>query len=213
MIKTITSILFVMLSIFTFGQTSEEMTMITEINKIRKDPKSYIPVVEGYIETQNKAIEFMSRPNVKVTVKSTEVKSDKNNNLVPTGKTTLGKSVYHKRIAVAKELITLLETMEPLDTLVFDSTMYGVTKTHGLYLTSINRIGHYDKDGNKPYVRFKDIGNVSENVASSGGSALLMLMVDYGVPNRGHRNNILNPNINYISVFINDHCVVQNFME
>ena len=189
------------------------MSMIYEINKIRKNPKSYVPTVEAYIESCEKLIQLMDSPNIKVTTKSTEVKLNKNNDMVPTGKTTSGVSIYHKRILVAKELIKELETMTPLDTLVFDSTMYIVTKSHGEYLTCISKIGHYDKNCDGSSVRFKNIGNVSENVANNGGNPLLALMIDYGVSNSGHRKNLLDPNVKYISVFINNHCTVQNFME
>lgn len=211
--KKFITILLVLLPFVCLTQTDEEMSMIHEINEIRKDPKSFIPLVEDYIKVQEKNIEFMNKPNVKVTAKSTEVKLDKDNNLVPTGKTTSGVSVFHKRITVAKELIKELESMTPLDTLVFDSTMYSITKNHGEYLTSINKIGHYDKNGDGCSVRFKDVGNVSENVANNGGNVLLAFMIDYGVSNKGHRKNILDPRAKYISVFINEYCVVQNFME
>ena len=209
--KNLVLVILVTLTSFVYSQTSEEMSMISEINKIRKDPKSYIPVVEEYIKTQEKTIEFMSKSNVKVSVKSTEVKLDKNNDFIPTGKTSNGVSVYKERITTAKELIKELETMSPLDTLVFDSTMYVITKGHGEYLTSVNKIGHYDKNGDGCSVRFKGVGPVSENVANSGSNPLLVLMIDYGVSNKGHRKNLLNPDIKYVSVFINEHCVVQNF--
>ena len=211
--KFITIVVLVFLSVFSYGQTSVESEMITEINEIRKDPKSYIPKVESYIKTQEKFISFLDSPNVTSSTKSTEMKSDKNNNLVPTGKVTSGGSIFTKRITAAKELIKVLESTKPLDTLVFDSTVYKVTKSHGEYLTSIGKVGHYDKDGNRPYVRFKNIGNVSENVAGTDSKTLLRLMLDVGVPNRGHRTNILDPNVKYVAIHIDVYCTVQNFME
>lgn len=80
-------------------------------------------------------------------------------------------------------------------------------------MTSVGKIGHYGENGEKPYVRFKNVGNVSENVTNKCNNPLLQLMIDYGVSNVGHRKNILDPNVKYISIFINNHCVVQNFME
>lgn len=211
--KKVILVILVMCVSFVYGQTNDEMSMIYEINKIRKDPKSYIPLVEEYIKIQEKNIEFVNKSNVKMTVKSTEVKLNENNDFVPTGKSTSGSSIFQNRINAAKGLIKELETMSPLDTLVFDSTMYDITKEHGEYLTSVNKIGHYDKNGDGCHVRFKGIGNVSENVANSGNDPLLSLMIDYGVSNKGHRKNLLDPSVKYISVFINEHCVVQNFKQ
>lgn len=212
--RNLVNILVLFVTMFTFGQTTEELSMINEINKIRKDPKSYIPMVEEYIRTQEKIIGFVSNSNLKVTVKSTQyVNGDSNNIVVTNSKTVTGVSVYSQRIVIAKQLIKELETMVPLDTLVFNPTMYTITKSHGEYLTSVGKIGHYGENGEKPYVRFKNVGNVSENVTNKCNNPLLQLMIDYGVSNVGHRKNILDPNVKYISIFINNHCVVQNFME
>lgn len=212
--RNLVNILVLFVTMFTFGQTTEELSMINEINKIRKDPKSYIPVVDEYIKKQEKIIGLISKSNVKVTVKSTQYMSNGSNDDVKiNNKTVSDVSVYNQRIFVAKQLIKELGMMIPLDTLIFNPTMYTVTKSHGEYLTSVGKLGHYGKNGDRPYVRFKNIGNVSENVATNHNNPLLRLMIDYGVSNIGHRKNILDPKVKYISIFINNHCVVQNFME
>ena len=64
--KNLFVILFVVFSSVVFSQSVEEMNMIIEINKIRKDPKSYIPVVEDYIKKQEIVLKLMSNPNVKI---------------------------------------------------------------------------------------------------------------------------------------------------
>lgn len=179
-----------------------------EINQIRKDPKSYIPKVESYIKSTEMMIKMFDNKNLKIKATSTSGNSTKTNGM-KNGKTINGKDIFVKRIEAAKELISILDTLSSMDTLVFDSTMYKKTTLHGKYLERTKIIGHYGPNGTTPSDRFGY--EVGENV-SSGGNALINLMVDSGVNTRGHRMAILNcGTCRHISIYISDFVVVQNF--
>jgi hypothetical protein len=191
-----------------YGQTESEMVMVGEINEIRKNPKSYIPKVEKYIRSAESMLSMYDNKNVTINTKSVSGGSTKTNDM-KNGKTINGKDVFIQRIEAAKELILILDTLQSMDTLVFDSTMYPITITHGKYVEKTGKIGHYGPNGTKPLDRFGyDVG---ENLTNGGNRGLISLMVDAGVYTRGHRKNILNRNYKEISIYISDFVVVQNF--
>jgi hypothetical protein len=212
--KNLFVILFVVFSSVVFSQSVEEMKMIIEINKIRKDPKSYIPVVEDYIKKQEIILKLMSNPNVKINTSSYSGNMDSNNDMINVKKIS-GKDVHIENIKEAKDLISVLDTLTPMDTLVFDPFMYKITVSHGEYLKSVNKSGHFGPNGQTVFERLGR-NNVSENC----GIGLINLMVDSGIPGHGHRYNILNPKSKYVAIhyIINhptwgDSFMIQNFME
>jgi uncharacterized protein YkwD len=189
------------------------MLMIYEINKIRSNPKSYIPKVEKYLDAQKWLLSRYDDPKSTIKTVSYTGNKDVNNKNINIKKTT-GKDVHIRNIKVAEELISILDTLTPMDTLVFDSLMYKITVSHGEYLKSVNQTGHYGPNGQTPFERLGPKG--SENC----GSSLIGLMVDAGVPGYGHRYNILNVKWKYISVYYikghpswGDEYMVQNFRE
>ena len=183
------TILLLLLPFFTLTQTTDELKMVSEINKIRKNPKSYIPVVEKYIQNQRWLMENTSNAT------SYSGVMDKNNNL--TNKKVLkGDSVFIRNIEAANNLISVLDTIKPMDTLIFDEKMYKITVFHGQYLKKTNKTGHYGPNGQTVWDRFKN-KSVSENC----GTSLINLMVDAGIPNYGHRYNILNRGWKYVSIY------------
>ena len=197
---------------FLVSQTNEEIGMILEINKIRKNPKSYIPVVESYIKRQEILLSLMGNSNLTVKTKSSTNILTTSNDKGELLKSKSGSELINDEILVAKQLITILENMNPMDTLVFNPEMYVLTKVHSDYLKSINKFGHFGPNGDNCFKRMESIGIVTENVTNTCKYSLVNLIVDYGVPGHGHRENILNPKAKQISISINEHCVVQNFM-
>jgi len=200
--KNIVTILLVLLTVFASAQTDLESIMTLEINELRANPKSFIPHIEEYISFNNEMIG-------RIKSGKTKISSSKLN----------GEAVIIDRIKAAKELIEILNTIEPLDTLVFNVDMYIITKKHAEYLDANNKMSHKDSNGNSASTRFKEINlDVSENLVSVGSfikdtttPLLLTLLIDAGIDNRGHRKNILANDIRFVSVSIVGGVCVQNF--
>jgi uncharacterized protein YkwD len=201
--KKLFVIAFTLLSISLFSQTNEELLMVKEINELRTNPKSYMGYVEKYIKSNVRKIEKIKDGTA--TIKSSDGKS--------------GLEVINRNIKAAQELLSILDTLTPLDTLVFNIDMYLITKSHAQYLDSTNKFSHYSENGDRAYQRFKNlkVDGVTENL--SGVSSyrktfkplITNLLIDSGIENRGHRNNLLNPKSRFVSVGIVDGVCVQNF--
>jgi uncharacterized protein YkwD len=212
--RTFITIILLFLQTQIFCQTNKELLILYEINKIRSNPKSYISKAEEYINTQNFILKKYEDSKFTINTTSYSGNSNSNNDMVNVKKTT-GKDVHIQNIKAAEDLINVLDTITPMDTLMFDSLMYKITKSHGEYLKSVDKTGHYGPKGQTVFDRFNSY-EVSENC----GTSLIGLMVDSGIPGFGHRYNILNPKWNYISIYyIIDHpswgdsYMIQNFKQ
>lgn len=191
--KSLTTILLVLISLNINSQsfTSKDSAMVAEINSLRANPQSYISLVQEYVKLRQALL--------------------KNNPLL-----------LKEETIAANELIKLLKTLSSLSILIMNKDMFNITKKHVNYLNSINIISHVDGEGKHSYDRFKDFNfnNVSENVGcinkinynkNNFKIILIELLIDTNSKNRGHRNNLLNPNNKFISVHVNEGIYVQNF--
>jgi uncharacterized protein YkwD len=195
--KTLISIAFLLINLVSFSQTTNPFTdredqMVSEINALRANPKSYIPKVEAYIKMCEKKIQMIANGKLKTTTD------------------------FNVEIAAAKELIEVLNNTPSLPQLVVNHDMYLVTKAHGEYLKTKNISSHTGANGELAPSRMSNINvnNVTENIVTDNGTispTILVLLVDAGIDGRGHRNNLLNPNSKFISVYTNGDVWVQNF--
>lgn len=191
--KNILTILILTISNLTLGQfTHRDSLMVNEINNVRTNPKSYIPIVESYIKMCKRKLDK---------VNSGQMKTSRN---------------YNKHIDAANELIEVLNNMEPVEPLQINQEMQPITIQHAEYLKSINRIYHTNANGETADIRMKDVNvnDVTENIITDNGTirnAVIVLLIDAEIKNRGHRENILNPNSKYISVTTNGKYWVMNF--
>jgi uncharacterized protein YkwD len=95
-------------------------------------------------------------------------------------------------VKAAKELYQKLTTMKPVAPLEFSPSLYTYTIKHGQWMMHYGRFDH--SDFRFPYGEnlVGDISDVRE--------AVLDLLIDDGVPDRGHRFNILYPEFRYVAV-------------
>lgn len=191
--KTLITILFLVINLISFSQDSvRENQMVAEINALRLNPKSYIPKAEAYIKMCEKKIQLMVEGKLITTTD------------------------FNIEIVAAKELIEVLKNTPSLPKLIINRDMYLVTKAHGEYLKTKNYSSHIGPNGELAPVRMSrvNVNNVTENIITDNGTiipSLLVLLVDAGIDGRGHRNNLLNPNSKFISVYTNGNVWVQNF--
>jgi len=93
--------------------------------------------------------------------------------------------------ATAEELKRELKKMTPLPALVFSPDLYKSSKKHGEYILKTKKFAHSDCD-------------CGENIQYGNSEiryAVIDLLIDNGVSDRGHRKNILNPNYKYFAVY------------
>lgn len=176
--------------------TKRERAMIDEINLVRSNPKGYIPFVEDYVNHLRSEID---------------------------GGSPMSK-FYQDEIKAALELINELQNTSPLSQLKPHEGVYVAAKNHGKDMITSGNFGHVGSDGSFPWDRVlkyaNDLSDGNENLV--GGpyeirQAILILLIDAGIPDRGHRKTLLNPNWNFVACYevgkINDipNCWVQNF--
>lgn len=153
------------------GASADEMAMIDEINLIRSNPKAYVKHIEAHIQ---------------------KMENDDLND-------------FTSEINTAKELIAELNNTPTLSTLKPHNGLYQVGKNHGSDLKSRGTIDHAGSDGSWPWDRVQNntaLNDGSENLVGGGDSvreSVIMLLIDDGIPNRGHRKALLNPKWNYVA--------------
>lgn len=155
--------------------TVEEKAMLDEINLLRGDPNAYILHVDAYIAS------FISDPGWDAATKREEVQA-------------------------ANELIDELRTMEPLPPLRADESLYNVAVRHGEDMKVMEQVTHRGSDGSQPFQRIRDSTDLdgAENLVGGGidvRESVLMLLVDGGVENRGHRRNLLDADWEYAACY------------
>jgi len=201
------------------SQTGMDSLIFSEINNVRTNPKSYIPLIENYILTQEKMKILIRKGKFKTTSISGVMTSD---NKMKNPKTISGISCVNRNIMAAKELILELKKIKKLNSLIFNSYMDSITDEHGKYLDSVNTRGHYGPNKETLSNRFNSLNLriISENVCSVGSfiyktqnvkPIIINLLVDAGIDNRGHRRNILDPKVKLISIYMSKKTCVQNF--
>jgi len=209
--KNLITIVFVIISVLTFGQTEREVALFNEINNFRSNPKSYTLLVENYIKTQEASVEKIK--NGSMTIKSGNGKLDKDNKMYDV--TTLnGINRIEVNIKAANEMLVILDTLPPLDIITFNPNMYSITKIHNTYINSIKRLGHNGVNGTSVSTRFKDTGYiVGENLCTLGNigdtmdlkPTILLMLIDAGISTRGHRKLLIGPNYTHGSVGISSY--------
>ncbi|MBN1187646.1 MAG: CAP domain-containing protein [Bacteroidales bacterium] len=106
-----------------------------------------------------------------------------------------------------KSLIKDLNNLEKLPPFVPEKEMYDIAKDHAKTMGKKGKTGH---DGfSERYEKALNTYNmVGENCYYGKGDALdivITLLIDEGVPNLGHRKNILNESYNSIGVSVQPH--------
>lgn len=143
--------------------SSEELSMMDEVNLMRSNPAGYIPYIEQY-------------------------KKD-----IQSGRS------FGSSIAVCNELIAELSRTPPLSILQPATCIYNAAKKHGLDQKARGSTGHDGSDGSWPWDRVKrectQMTDGNENLVGGPADvreAVILLLVDDGIPSRGHRKTLLN---------------------
>jgi uncharacterized protein YkwD len=167
-----------------FSRFKQEI--INEHNKIRRNPKSYIPILEKQLKWFNGTV--LERPDSDCGIQTSE-----------------GAHAY-------KEAINFLKTQKPISELIFDDEIAKASQDHADDIGYTGSVDHIGADGGtnddrlRKYIEW-DI-TIAENIdfgALSGEDVVVSLLVDDGVEDRGHRENMFNTKIKYFGVGVATH--------
>ena len=108
--------------------------------------------------------------------------------------------------AEAKSLRDDLFSARPMPKFIPDYRLMAAAKAHALDLSVSGQISHISSSGKGFQERIGLVGNftcAAENIYSgsvNGLEALILLLIDHGVPGLGHRKNLLNPSLQRMGV-------------
>jgi len=177
--------------------TENEKAVVLEINKLRSDPAAY-------------AVEYLE-PMLKM-YKGTMLYMPGN---VPI--------ITREGIAALRDAIQELKSSKPAEPLFPDHRLTHSSRDPQKDQSKSGKTGHKGGDGSSIDIRIESYGvwnrKISENIFygdPDARSVVLHLVIDDGVPSRGHRKNFLDPDLRLVGVAcgphkIYSHVCVMNF--
>lgn len=154
---------------------SIEREIIEEHNRIRQNPQSYIPILEDYLASMN------SEGNI------------------PNGCGDRCTLLTEEGQPAVEEAIAFLRTQPAVDPLEFSANIAQAAKAHATEQRN-GAVGHVSANGDRVSDRLAKSGvesiSVGENIdygSTSAQEVIVSLIVDDGVPDRGHRISLFRP--------------------
>lgn len=150
---------------------SEELAMIDEVNLVRSNPAGYIPYIEEYKAKIQRGEGFGSA-------------------------------------AVCDELIAELRNTPALSVLKPRECLYRAARNHGEDQRPTGSVDHVGTDNSYPWDRVlrgcPELTDGNENLVggpSTVRESVIILLIDDGIPNRGHRKTMLQKEWEYLACY------------
>ncbi len=110
-------------------------------------------------------------------------------------------------VAALDEAISFLETVQPVGPLRFNEGLARAARLHARDIGPRGSLDHTGADGSRLSTRLNRLGTwqglIAENISTYEEDArqvVIQLLVDDGVPGRGHRHNLFNPDLHQAGV-------------
>ncbi|MEM9137720.1 MAG: CAP domain-containing protein [Cyanobacteria bacterium P01_F01_bin.42] len=162
-----------------------EQQILAEHNRVRKNPKSYVPLLEAWLEQTDE--QGMVRLNQTTQLQTVE-----------------GRQAIQAAIA-------FLNTQSRRPALSASQGLKNVAKSHSAYLQT-GSTGHRGRRGQSPESRFlefgRPIGLFGENISyglQTPETILMGLIINDGNPRRGHRRNLFESRFRRVGVGCGQH--------
>lgn len=162
-----------------------ELAVLEELNLARMYPQTYAKLLEDY----------------RATFEGNVAKRQGKNSIAT-----------NEGTAAVDEAIRALKAQSPLDALRPSQGMSRAAKDHAKDIGGRGAISHNGQDGSAPADRISRYGTwettAGENISfgmDSGRGVVIQLIVDDGVPGRGHRINIYNPEFQRVGIACGPH--------
>jgi uncharacterized protein YkwD len=162
-----------------------EKEIIDEMNLARTEPQKYAAFVEEYKKYY-----------------------DGNRLTIPGRKKAL---VTNDGVAAVDEAISFLRAAQPLPAFGVAKGVCSAAADHAKDLAGKGITGHRGSDGSTPNARVDRYGSwdavIGETVVyevSTARQIIISLIIDDGVPNRGHRRNIFDPNYHVTGISVSE---------